>query len=540
MPDPRPGEAFADPAVAALQRTAGDVQRELSDLSAQIRTAEDDLRAATEAADAARTERQAADEVVAAQQAEVDRFTAALLAVQFRPGDIQVLLTVGAPADFLQGSAMIDRLRAEQDGTLTAALTRQRAARTAEQGAVDAQNTAGRRKADLDRRTADATNRAAAVSSEMRGRIAETDAAVIAAQRAQRERNERTAENWRAYTGRLRAAGITAPSAAALRDPAALPPGLRPVPGKDGPQAGVAETVLPGGERLLVLSRETIAAVDTAVAALGKPYVPGRGGEGPTAYSCDGLVRAVYKRALPASADEQMAVLQPVAEPQPGDVVFVGPARLGVQGVGIVLDERTMLAADARLAGVVVTDLPGADTVLGLARPALGARPARPVPRADDGGLTWRCGGVQLPPRGPGEAAGAWGGYPNGLIPAAALCPLGVGGHALRCDAAGAYRAMSEAFGAAFGGPLCITDSYRTFSAQVRLYGQKPALAAVPGTSNHGWGLAVDLCGGAQSFGSPEYRWLAANAAVFGWSNPAWAQPGRGREEPWHWEFIGA
>lgn len=33
---------------------------------------------------------------------------------------------------------------------------------------------------------------------------------------------------------------------------------------------------------------------------------------------------------------------------------------------------------------------------------------------------------------------------------------------------------------------------------------------------------------------------MAANGPAFGWSNPPWAQPGRGREEPWHWEFVGA
>ncbi|WP_229787077.1 D-alanyl-D-alanine carboxypeptidase family protein [Actinokineospora fastidiosa] len=539
VPDPRPGEAFADPAVAALQRTATDVQRELADLSGLVEAAAVELGTATRAADAARAERAAADEVVAARQAEVDEFAAALLATQARPGGLHVLLTVDGPADFLQGSAMVERMRADTDATLTAALDRQEAAAAAERAAADAQDTAAQRKADLDRRTADATNRAAAVSSEMRGRIAETDAAVVAAQRAQRERNERTAANWRAYTARLAEAGITPPPAAALRDPARLPPGLRALPGRDGPQAGVAEAVLTGGERLLVLPAETIAAVDTAIGALGKPYVPAKG-EGPVAYSCDGLVKAAFG-SVPSAIGEQFATLAPVpaADAQPGDVVFIGPTRLGVQSVGVVLDGRTMLAADARLAGVVVTDLPGPDTVVGVARPALGPRPARPVPSAEPGGLAWRCGSVQLPPRGPGEAAGAWGGYPNGLIPPAALCRIGVGAHALRCDAAMSYRAMAEAFSAAFGRPLCITDSYRTFAAQVRLYGEKPALAAVPGTSNHGWGLAVDLCGGIQSFTSPEYRWLAANGPRFGWSNPAWARPGGGREEPWHWEYTG-
>jgi hypothetical protein len=64
----------------------------------------------------------------------------------------------------------------------------------------------------------------------------------------------------------------------------------------------------------------------------------------------------------------------------------------------------------------------------------------------------------------------------------------------------------------AFGTPICITDCYRTYAGHVRLYGQKPVLAAVPGTSNHGWGLAVDLCGGIERFGTQQYAWMQANA----------------------------
>jgi LAS superfamily LD-carboxypeptidase LdcB len=98
---------------------------------------------------------------------------------------------------------------------------------------------------------------------------------------------------------------------------------------------------------------------------------------------------------------------------------------------------------------------------------------------------------------------------------------------------------MSQAFGTAIGTPLCVTDSYRTFASQVDRYCRKPALAAIPGTSNHGWALAVDLCGGAESFSSPQYRWPATNSRSFGWVNPGWARAGGGREEPWHWEFTG-
>ena len=78
------------------------------------------------------------------------------------------------------------------------------------------------------------------------------------------------------------------------------------------------------------------------------------------------------------------------------------------------------------------------------------------------------------------------------------------------------------------------------YAEQVRLYGEKPELAAVPGTSDHGWGLAVDLCGGVERFGTPQYAWMVANAGRFGFLHPGWADPGNGREEPWHWEYAGA
>ncbi len=551
-PDPRPGEAFADPKIADLQRTATDVQRELGDLAGQVRAAQDEVNTATADLQRARAGREAADAKVAAQQQEVDQFSRSVFTAMGRPDTFRLLLAVGNPRDLLDGTSMINRLRAAQDARLNGALEQQRSAAEVERQAAGVERSATARKAELDRRNGDAANRADAISSELRGPIDVANQAVVAQQQAQRQRNEQTAANWRAYTDRLAAAGITPPSVAALRDPAVLPAGLKALPGADGaPQPGVAQ-VGSDGQRLLVLPKETIDAVGAGIAALGKPYVPHDSGEGPAAYSCDGLVRSVFTGAglpLPASAGEQFAAGRPVpvADAQPGDVVFAGPAKYGVQSVGIVLDGHTMLAADARLAGVVVADLPVGDSVLSVTRPSLGPAEARTVPQRAEGELTWRCGGVELPAfpvgsqagGGGAQAAGAWGGYPNGLIPGAALCAIGVGAHVLRCDAAQNFVALSQAFAGAFGTPLCVTDSYRTFDGQVDLYRRKPSLAAVPGTSNHGWGLAVDLCGGAESFGSRQYGWLAANAPALGWVNPSWARPGGGREEPWHWEYAG-
>lgn len=130
--------------------------------------------------------------------------------------------------------------------------------------------------------------------------------------------------------------------------------------------------------------------------------------------------------------------------------------------------------------------------------------------------------------------------YENGRIPASALCGLSFSpGHALRCDAAERLDALAAKFQAAFGHPLAITDSYRSLDAQIALKAIKPVLAAVPGTSQHGWGLAVDLGGTVPSGTSPEYIWLRTNAPDYGWDNPAWARPSGSKPEPWHFEFFG-
>lgn len=130
--------------------------------------------------------------------------------------------------------------------------------------------------------------------------------------------------------------------------------------------------------------------------------------------------------------------------------------------------------------------------------------------------------------------------YANGEIPLDALCPLwGAPGHRLRADAAFAFNRLSTAYAEQFGQPICVTDSYRSYAEQVAVKKAKPDLAATPGTSNHGWGTATDLCGGVQEFGSPEHEWLLANAPTYSWFHPSWAEPGGSRPEPWHWEYGG-
>ncbi|SDR98773.1 D-alanyl-D-alanine carboxypeptidase [Paraoerskovia marina] len=135
--------------------------------------------------------------------------------------------------------------------------------------------------------------------------------------------------------------------------------------------------------------------------------------------------------------------------------------------------------------------------------------------------------------------AGQTSGYLNGAIPSTALCTLDfAAGEQLRCDAADRLNALAKAFKAHFGYDLPIVDSYRPYADQVAVYASRPHLAAVPGTSNHGWGLAVDLGSPINSASSAEYRWLRANGPQYGWDNPSWARPGGSKLEPWHFEFY--
>ncbi|MEV0951529.1 M15 family metallopeptidase [Promicromonospora sp. NPDC050249] len=171
-----------------------------------------------------------------------------------------------------------------------------------------------------------------------------------------------------------------------------------------------------------------------------------------------------------------------------------------------------------------------------------GMTPSEPRVRGADGleqgqGFPLRAGLLETVKAFGGSTVG----YANGRIPAAVLCPLDFApGHMLRCDAAERLTALSAEFEREFGHPIPITDSYRSYVAQVAVAHAKPHLAAIPGTSNHGWGLAVDLSDPISGGTSPEYRWLRVHGPDHGWDNPSWARPDGAKPEPWHFEFFAA
>ncbi|MGY2064414.1 NlpC/P60 family protein [Blastococcus sp. SYSU DS0619] len=351
----------------------------------------------------------------------------------------------------------------------------------------------------------------------------------IPASGVQQERNDAATRRWQEYLGQLAAAGIAPPPAAALADLDALPAGLSPALDADGhPVPGVAWAII-ASQPVTVLPAETVAAVSNALSQLGKPFVGGT--TGPETYDCGGFTAASWLLAgyaLPGTPAAQWAAgtAVPTRDLQVGDLVF-SP---GGQDVGIYLGDGDVVGASAASYQVGVRPLPAGAAAVRVPVPAP-VVPNAPLPA---GGGTGACG-APLPA--PGPVSPAWGGWSNGRIPAEALCRLGIAGHALRCDAAASYAQLDAAFAAEFGTPLRITDSYRSFGAQVAAYYAKPGLAAVPGTSNHGWALAVDIGGGVNVAGTPQWTWMTANAARFGFVQPDWARPGGEKPEPWHWEF---
>jgi len=92
-------------------------------------------------------------------------------------------------------------------------------------------------------------------------------------------------------------------------------------------------------------------------------------------------------------------------------------------------------------------------------------------------------------------------------------------------------------------GPPVIESCYRDYDMQVwwrnyYCFFGECSMAAVPGTSVHGWGRAVDFddAAGELRFSSAGYQWLSSNAQRYGFVHPGWAEPGGTSPEPWHWE----
>ena len=119
--------------------------------------------------------------------------------------------------------------------------------------------------------------------------------------------------------------------------------------------------------------------------------------------------------------------------------------------------------------------------------------------------------------------------YGNGHVPDSALAAVGDTGKKMWGPAAAAMTTLLAA-AKADGVTVGITETYRPYDEQVRLAATKGlysqgGLAARPGTSEHGWGIAADL----QLNGAAQ-AWMQRNAPSYGFRADV---PG----ESWHWAY---
>lgn len=145
-------------------------------------------------------------------------------------------------------------------------------------------------------------------------------------------------------------------------------------------------------------------------------------------------------------------------------------------------------------------------------------------------------------------------GVGNGKIPAGTLRPCGIRSFVMVEPAASAMRAMVAA-AARDGIVISATGTWRSYDQQQQLfesryvthdtggkskvwngrtYWQLPntAMAATPGTSNHGFGLAADLSNSPTvGLSGSTLDWVADHGPSFGFWNTV-------RSEVWHWTYC--
>lgn len=130
-------------------------------------------------------------------------------------------------------------------------------------------------------------------------------------------------------------------------------------------------------------------------------------------------------------------------------------------------------------------------------------------------------------------------GYSNGQLPDDVLCEIPwATNDRIACVALPYLQRLSDAYKAEFGEDIPILDGYRPYFEQVTVYNRDANWAAAPGTSNHGWGLAVDLGWDIfREWDTPEVQWMLENGYKYGWRLPSALNRESDRPEPWHYEF---
>lgn len=100
---------------------------------------------------------------------------------------------------------------------------------------------------------------------------------------------------------------------------------------------------------------------------------------------------------------------------------------------------------------------------------------------------------------------------------------------------------LNAAFKKKFGRNLDIDLAYRTRATQDAYWvALGPYIAARPGTSNHGWGTAIDVPETYDySFRGKYHKWLKANSKKYNWVHRRILEEGSPYAEAWHFDYVG-
>lgn len=121
------------------------------------------------------------------------------------------------------------------------------------------------------------------------------------------------------------------------------------------------------------------------------------------------------------------------------------------------------------------------------------------------------------------------------------LKDVSIEGHKLAPEAADALNKLLEDMPDDIRKSVRLTDTYRTAKVQCNIFdfdyyektgkkrkkGTAGTKVAPPGSSNHGWGRAIDI------FPEDVQKWIKDNGSKYGW---CW---GEVTSEPWHFTFCG-
>ncbi len=100
---------------------------------------------------------------------------------------------------------------------------------------------------------------------------------------------------------------------------------------------------------------------------------------------------------------------------------------------------------------------------------------------------------------------------------------------------------LNAAFKKKFGKNIDIDLAYRTRATQDAYWIKLgPYVAARPGTSNHGWGTAIDMPETYDySFRGKYFKWLKANSKNYNWVHRKILEEGSPYAEAWHFDYVG-